>query len=175
MTSTHIMEEISKGYLEIIANRSGYFNFQGRDYGTDLLIRKAQYSSQRNRYLTTGKAIDIQVKATHEKYITHLNDNASDVIKFALEVKAYNDLIERANETGKLIPLFLIVFIFPDDESTWVNLTLESLIIKRRAYWYNTGNLIKLSGNTDNKTISIPKDNVIELDTFDKLFAAIGK
>lgn len=41
MTSNDIMEAISKDYILAIAHNSGFINFQGRDYGTDLTIRKA--------------------------------------------------------------------------------------------------------------------------------------
>lgn len=113
MKETDIMEEISKSYLEVIANRNGYFNSIHRDYGTDLTIRKARLCPTRKRYLTTGKAIDIQVKAVTEPYIRDYSDTTKNQIKYDLEVKNYNDLVDRANENGSVIPLLLAVFVMP--------------------------------------------------------------
>ncbi|WP_405247707.1 hypothetical protein [Cellulophaga sp. Asnod2-G02] len=69
MTDNDIMEEISKGYLELLASSCGYFNATSRDYGNDLNIRKAKICPTRKRYLTTGKSIDIQVKAVSEIFV----------------------------------------------------------------------------------------------------------
>ncbi len=93
MTDTIVMEELSRTYLETIANGTGYFNSIARDYGTDLTIRKANYCPHNRRYLTIGKSVDIQVKAVTERYVKGINDVDSADIKYALEVKNYNDLI----------------------------------------------------------------------------------
>ncbi|MDQ2178811.1 DUF4365 domain-containing protein [Marinifilum sp. D714] len=173
MTKTDIMEELSKDYLEVIANRSGFFNSIHRDYGTDLSIRKAKLCHNRRRYLTTGKAVDIQVKAVSEKYINYLNDTSKNIIKYSLEVKNYNDLIDRANETGAFIPLILAVFIMPENEDEWIQLTPEQLMIRKCAFWYQipTGQTHSMNKTTVN--IDIPKTNRIDLNFYTNQFAAL--
>jgi hypothetical protein len=167
MRSVDIMEEISKSYLELLANRQGYFNFNGRDYGTDLLIRKAHFHAVRKRYLTTGRAIDFQVKSVLEKNITY----APSTINFYLEVKNFDDLVDRKREKGALIPLILIVFILPDSEDEWVTVTPEKLIVKKCAYWFKLD--VENPEYSENKTkvvVRIPKVNIVDLKLFDRLF-----
>jgi len=46
------MEQLSKRYIEILANRKGYFVLSGKDYGTDLHVAKvARYG---NSFCETG-------------------------------------------------------------------------------------------------------------------------
>lgn len=173
MTETDIMEELSKGYLEVIANRSGYFNAIQRDYGTDLTIRKANVCATRKRYLTTGKAIDIQVKAVSENYIFDYEDTTKKNIKYDLEVKNYNDLIDRANEKGAYIPLILAVFIIPADKSKWIEINSEELLVRKCAFWYQIPVGASPSTNAATKRIYIPKTNRINLDFYDNQFSAL--
>lgn len=167
------MEEVSKSYLEVIANRNGYFNSTHRDYGTDLSIRKARLCPTRKRYLTTGKAIDIQVKAVYETYVRGYNIITETSIKYDLEVKNYNDLIDRANENGVVIPLYLIVFIMPPDKINWVHLQPEELIMRKCAFWYQIPADATYSDNKATVTIEIPKINRVSMDFYDERFATL--
>jgi len=173
MTDTVIMEELSKSYLETIANRAGYTNSVSRDYGHDLTIRKANLCPTRKRYLTSGKAIDIQIKAVSERYVRHYDDNTKTFIKYDLEVKNYNDLIERAAENGAIIPLILAVFIMPENKNEWVELLPEQLILKKCAFWYKIPNDRTLSNNESTVTIEIPKTNKISLDFYREQFSIL--
>lgn len=171
MTDSVIMEELSKSYLETIANRAGYFNSTSRDYGTDLTIRKANLCPQRKRYLTSGKAIDIQIKAVSEKYVRHYNDNTKTFLKYDLEVKNYNDLIVRAAENGVIIPLILAVFIMPENKNEWVEIMPEQLILKKCAFWYKIPQNRTISNNESTVTLEIPKINKISMDFYSEQFS----
>jgi hypothetical protein len=173
MTNNDIMEEISKGYMELIANRTGYFNSTSRDYGTDLTIRKAKLCPTRKRYLTSGKAIDIQVKAVTESYIRGYDNDEESFIKYDLEVKNYNDLVEKAKENGSIIPLILVVFLVPLNDNEWIVLELEELIIKKCAYWYQIPPNSISSNNSSSVTIGIPKTNRVSLEFYDQRFATL--
>lgn len=173
MKETDIMEEISKSYLEVIANRSGYFNSIHRDYGTDLTIRKAKLCPVRRRYLTTGKAIDIQVKAVTETYVRHYNDTTKNYIKYDLEQKNYNDLVDRANENGSVIPLLLAIFILPSDKLQWVDLKQEELVLRKCAFWYKIPFNSVHSTNSTSVTIEIPKTNKISMEFYDEQFLTL--
>lgn len=167
------MEEISKSYLEIIANKSGYFNSIHRDYGTDLTIRKAKLCPVRRRYLTTGKAIDIQVKAVTEIYARHYDDTTKNFIKYDLELKNYNDLVDRANENGSVIPLLLAIFIMPSDKLQWIDLKQEELVLRKCAFWYKIPVNSVHSTNSTSVTIEIPKANKISLEFYDEQFLTL--
>jgi hypothetical protein len=171
MTTNDIMEEISKKYVEIVANRTGYFNCIQRDYGTDLSIRKAVMCPKRKRLLTQAKTVDIQLKAVSEKYIRGLSDPAKTIIKYDLEVKNYNDLSERSAESA-YTSLLLIVFIIPDDQNHWVSITPNELIVKKCAYWYKVPENASLSTNKETVTIDIPKSNQVGLSLFNDLFSS---
>lgn len=174
MTSNIIMEELSKSYLETIANGSGYFNSVSRDYGTDLTIRKANYCSFKKRYLTIGKSVDIQVKAVTEKYVKGIDDDKVDFIKYALESKNYNDLVVRANEGGICMPLILCVVVIPNDECDWYSLTEDALILRRCAYWYRIEPGTLETDNTSNITITIPKTNRVSDDFYNDIFNSLN-
>lgn len=170
MTDTVIMEELSKSFLETIANRQGYFNATSRDYGTDLTIRKANLCPVRKRYLTSGKAVDIQIKAVSQKYVRNYEDAQKLTIKYDLEVKNYNDLIVRANENGIIIPLILAIFIIPDDMDEWITLHDEELIIRKCAFFYEIDPAAAQSTNANTIAIEIPKSNRIGLDFYTNIF-----
>lgn len=174
MTDTIVMEELSRTYLETIANGTGYFNSIARDYGTDLAIRKANYCPHNRRYLTIGKSVDIQVKAVTERYVRGINDVDSADIKYALEVKNYNDLIRRANESGICMTLVLCVVVVPNDKNEWYALQTDGIIIRKCAYWYRVPNGLSESNNSSNITISIPKTNIITLDFYNNLFEELS-
>lgn len=167
------MEEISKSFLETIANRQGFFNSTSRDYGTDLTIRKANLCPVRRRYLTTGKAIDIQIKAVSQKYVRHYDDPSKAYIKYDLEVKNYNDLIVRANENGAFIPLILAIFVMPEDHSEWLTLNEEELILKKCAFYYQIPSGTEPTSNSTTIVIEIPRTNKIGLDFYTNIFNSL--
>jgi hypothetical protein len=173
MTDNLIMEEISRSYLELLANNTGYFPSVTKDFGTDLTIRKAKYCAERKRILTIGKSIDIQLKAVSEKYVAGSEDTNLDSIRYVLEVKNYNDLIVRANENGICMPLILCVFIIPNDRNDWFTLNPTEMIIRKCAYWYKVPSGEELSKNTTNITIEIPKKNIVSTNFYDEIFATL--
>ena len=174
MTDNVIMEELSKSYLETIANGAGYFNAVSRDYGTDLTIRKANYCPVKRRYLTIGKSVDIQVKAVTERYVQGINEPEITNVKYALEAKNYNDLVVRANERGVCMPLILCVVVIPDNRDEWYSLTEEELIIRRCAFWYRIEPGTPETTNTSNVTITIPKTNLISDEFYDEVFNSLS-
>ncbi len=171
MTQNDIIEELSKDFILTLAHNKGFFNHDGRDYGTDLQIRRAIPRKQKNksRYLSSGKAIDIQLKAVSENRITYLQNS----IKYPLEVKNYNDLIERARESGKIIPLILIVFIVPSDPSQYVACLPDGIITRKEAFWYQVPPNANLSPNDNTVTIEIPTINRVNTELFPNLFSTL--
>lgn len=174
MTDNIIMEEISKTYLETIANGNGYFNSVARDYGTDMTIRRANYCPVKKRYLTIGKSVDLQIKAVSEKYVEGINDPTATEIKYVLEAKNYNDLITRANEGGICMPLYLCVVVLPNDKTNWYSLNTDELIIRKCAFWYQVPDGAAETKNTTSISISIPKSNVISESFYDDIFNSLN-
>jgi hypothetical protein len=166
------MEELSRNFVLTLAHNKGYFNYEGLDYGTDLQIRKAirRRENGRARYLTSGRAIDVQLKAVSEEGVTYLEKS----IKYTLEVKNYNDLVQRAKEQGgDLIPLILIVFVVPPDTDKWVECLNDGVIIRKEAYWYLLPSNSEYSENSSSVTIEIPKANKVTAELFPNLFSTL--
>jgi len=168
MGNTEIMECLSKNYLETLANRSGFFNFQGKDLGTDLHISKANLIDRGTykRLLTSGRQIHFQVKSVLEKYI-RLETN---FVCYDLEVKNFDDLIDRKKELGYTIPLVLIVFILPSEASDWITITPDELILRKRAYWYYPDTADSYTENEATQVIKIPKGNLVDDNFFSMIF-----
>ncbi len=171
MHQTDKMEELSKHYMRIIASIKGYFCLEGKDYGTDLQIAKTKIRTQNNKkcYYKTGRQVDFQLKSVLEKNITETEAYFS----YHLEVKNYNDLIQRMRDYTQEeddFPLVLIVFIFPNNESEWVNITENELTIRKCAYWYYPESDMDISENKQTQVIHIPKENIIDIDFFNFIF-----
>jgi len=140
----------------------------GKDFGTDLHICRANVYEQNGsrRFVTSGRQIDIQLKSVMEHNVTLGEQN----VHYYLESKNYNDLIYRRNEGDALIPLLLVVFIFPTDEGEWVLVSEEDLKIKRHAYWYYPDEKADFTSNTTSQVVKIPRSNRIDLDFFPMIF-----
>jgi hypothetical protein len=172
MTKTDIMECLSKNYLETVANKAGYFSLHGKDFGTDLHVCKATRIDRggKIRLLNSGRQIQIQLKSVLEH-----NVNVADKdVHYNLEAKNYDDLIDRRNESGSVIPLILVVFIFPSKEDDWVAVTEDDLRLKRHAYWFYPDANQTYTSNDASQVIKIPKSNRIDLDFFPMIFNYFG-
>ena len=165
MTLEHIKEAISLKYIELIASYNGLKTSSSYpDYGTDLSVIEVGYRNQNGSksYSDTGRELKIQLKATTENSI--IEDEIS--IKYDLESKTFNDLIERKNS---IYPLFLILFILPSESTEWLKLSEKELIAKKCAYWYVPEQNEIFTTNTSKKRITISKNNIFTLDTLKQL------
>lgn len=132
MTEEHIKEAISLRYIELIAAYNGYKTSSSYpDYGTDLSIIEVGYriENDRKKYLDTGRELKFQLKATTVSSIIEENST----IKYDLDAKTFNDLIERKS---KSYPLLLVLFILPINKREWINISDDELIAKKSAYWF---------------------------------------
>ena len=83
------------------------------DLGIDYQLKKTRTYTNPNgktRYTVDPRYIDIQLKATTVSSI--IEDN--DTIKYDLEAKNYNDMIDRMSDG--IAPLILILFILPEHQ-----------------------------------------------------------
>lgn len=170
MTEENIKEALSIRYIEILANYKGYKTSSiFPDHGTDLSIVEVspREENQGLRYFDTGRELKVQLKATTERGVI-LNENE---LVYDLEAKTYNDLIYRMNNNK---PLLLFLFILPSDNEDWLKLSDKELIIKKCAYWFYPEKADITTGNTHSKRINISYDNLVSIDTIDKLFEIYG-
>ena len=72
-------------------------------------------------------------------------------------------------------PRLLVLLELPTDETRWVTVTGEELILRRRAYWLSLQGLQGLQGEADDPvgrqtvTVRIPADNVLDVDALTTL------
>ena len=104
-------------------------------------------------------ALDLQLKAT-----ANLGESQARELPFRLSVKNYDDLRNRTQT-----PRLLVVLELPKDESRWMTVTDEELILRRRAYWLSLQQGYEEVAGQQTVTVHIPKHNVFDTDTLRRL------
>lgn len=163
MTEELIKEQLSNRFIGILAANKGFVLDKPEiDLGVDYQLKKTTtyISNGKTRYTYDSRYIDIQLKATTENSII----DETNSIKYDLEVKSYNDLIER--QTNGNAPLVLILFILPHNSALWVEIDQVEIRLRKHAYWYTppTGSLP--TTNENRIRIEIPKTNILGIDFF---------
>lgn len=156
LTEEHIKEAISQKFIELIASNNGFGTDKpAQDYGTDLSITEKGFRlvNEKKILYDTGRELKIQLKTTTEKSIT-IEDG---IIKYDLDIKAYNDIIIRKKAKT---PLILLLFILPNDRDKWVNITENELIARKCAYWFLPDEQDEYAENKSSKRISISVNNI---------------
>lgn len=167
MTLEQKKEQLSNGFIGILAANKGFMiDKPSQDYGVDYQIKKTtsrRTPNGKDRLFTDCRYIDLQLKSTTENSII---DDASH-IKYNLEAKSYNDLVDRQNDG--IIPLVLILFILPNDYNNWVEIDLDEIKLRKHAFWYVPPSGSVQTSNTSSIVIHIPKSNILDLDCFNNL------
>lgn len=128
ITSQQREEGLSRAYVQAVVTQAGMtvtWPQSGDDYGVDGTIR--QVTNRGSRLLTHGFALDFQLKATTTW------EQTGDEIVYDLAAKTYNDLAVR--NSVRAIPLLLIVFCLPPEESEWLEVTEAFLQLRKCCYW----------------------------------------
>jgi Domain of unknown function (DUF4365) len=143
-----IQELLSVAHIQAVAARSGVSisNFD-KDFGIDGTFR--QIATIGNRRFTSGYALDFQLKAS-TNYILE-----PEHIVYDLEVKTYNDLVQR-RPSSDATPCILILKALPSDSEQWLTTAEAGLFLGGACYWeYLQG---ELSQNRQSVRIRIPKE-----------------
>jgi len=170
VTEEQRKEAISRGFLRILAESHGFKVYEpGSDHGVDMIVcpvTTRREPSGKIRLLDSQFKLELQLKATTPNSIV---DDGDD-LKFDLEVKNYNDLIQRRTE---LLPLHLVLVVLSDVPPACVSLDDDILGIVGRAYWYLPDNGAPPSENERQIRITIPKVNQLQVgfirDRYEKL------
>jgi hypothetical protein len=138
-----VEELLSLAHVQAIAGQAGvsmsYFDL---DYGFDGTFRSIR--ARGKRLVTQGLAVDFQLKAS----VNYLIE--SEYIVYDLDVKNYNDLIERRLSTSG-IPCILLLKTLPASRDAWLTASEDSLVLGGGCYWaYLDGEL-----STNSKTVRI--------------------
>ena len=178
MTEEHIKEELSRLFVSALAAVKGILASKPeRDYGVDLRLEKVEtyQIGRRTRYVASGQAVDVQLKATSAQRFSPENG----VAKFDLAVENFNDLIRRRYELDGLVgghaPLVLIVLYLPENQKVWLRKEEEGIFLSGRAFWFYPPAELDFSTNSRTQRIQIPLKNEVNLEFFDNLFNLLPK
>ena len=72
-----------------------------------------------------------------------------------------------------LFGTFLVVFIMPKNKDEWLNQDINSLILKKCAYWVYLGGKPKVRDDESTTAVNIPKKNIFSVDTLNRLMTKI--
>ncbi len=148
LTAPDQKEGLSLVYVKALAIRAGYTIStpqQDRD-SVDLRIQAGG---------PCRPALDLQLKAT-----ATLGGSQAGVLPFRLSVKNYNDLCVLTQT-----PRLLVVLELPKDESRWMTVTTEDLVLRRRAYWLSLQQGHDEVVGQQTVTVRIPEQNVFDIET----------
>jgi hypothetical protein len=165
-------ELLHYAYITAIASKAGVNLRLGEfvyDLGIDGEFKKVIETETKDnkRELREGAGtLDFQLKATKNATFNEKRKKVS----FRIHRNHYNKLVEYEK------PIMLILLVLPKDESQWVELSDDCLILRKCCYWTYLFNKKRKPDNTSSIKIEIPVENVltseqicIELDKFDEV------
>lgn len=163
ITENHIKEVISTSYVRAIAGYAGLnFEEHDKDYGIDGTFSGIKIIGK--RYISDGFKLDFQLKAS-------INiDIQDEFIKYDLESKTYNDLVDEDIGT----PRILILYKFPKEKDDWIKVNEESTVFKDCAWWCS----LRGKSKTNNKsriTIKIPRNQRLDEKSLKELMNKVRK
>lgn len=167
MTLEQVKEQLSNRFIGILAANKGFvIDKPDLDLGVDYQLKKTTtYStpSGKTRYTYDSRYIDLQLKATTDNSIIAEPNS----VKYDLEVKTYNDLVER--QANGIAPLVLILFVLPHDQNLWVDINHAEIKLRKNAYWFTPSVGASPTDNEHTVRIKIPNTNMLGIDCFKNL------
>jgi hypothetical protein len=151
MAVTDREEALSRAYIAAVAAGAGYVTSVtdfDRD-GVDLQIRAGG---------AMRPSLDIQIKAT-----INLGEPKGGLFRFPLKRRNYDLLM-----ADTMIPRILVVMDLPKNESDWLEVTADRLILRRCAYWASLGGLGE-TANKESVTILIRSSNRFDVESLKAL------
>ena len=151
LTTSDRQEALSRAYAHAVAAQAGYVTAecsQDRDSG-DLRIQAGG---------AMRPALDLQLKAT-----VNLIDSNDGYYRFPLKRRNY-DLLRINTQTPRL----LVVLDLPTDERRWMTITMDELVLRRRAYWLNLKGWDETTNRTS-VTVRIPERNIFDVKSLQAL------
>ena len=141
LASTDREEALSRAYVAAVAASAGY-TLAMQDFdrdGVDVQVRAGG---------AMRPSLDIQLKATIQ-----MREGEEGEFRYPLRRRNYDLLREQT-----VVPRILVVLDLPGDESQWVSISAEELVIRRCAYWANIKGFPE-TANLETVTVSIQKTN----------------
>ena len=161
ITVQHQKEALGQAYVRAVIAKAG-FNFGKNefDYGIDGTIKDV--INRNGRYVDGCFGINFQLKSS-----SNVSFEDGCVI-YDLESKNYNDLVEESS----MLPNILILFVLPADNSDWLSVTADQLIMKQCAWWCSLEGQ-EPTKNQATKRITIPDGQIFSPTTLINLMEKV--
>ena len=171
MTEDQKKEAISKEFLRILAQSHGFKVLEpSPDHGVDMIVSPVitrVEPSGKVRFLDSPYKLDFQLKATTLQGVLDAGDN----IKYDLEVKNYNDLVQRRRDP---LPLHLVLVVLSAAPPSCITLNSETLGVAGKAYWYLPTDDAQPTENISQIRITIPKVNQLRVNFLSNRYEQLG-
>ena len=152
LTTADQKERLSLLYINALVVRAGFVT-SAPDTDRDSIDLRIQAGGPQR------PALDLQLKAT-----AALAGPEDGFVRFRLAIKNYDDLRGQSQT-----PRLLVVFELPPDESRWMTVTKEELVLRRRAYWLSLRRESPARAGQQTKTVYIPERNVFDVEALREL------
>ena len=160
-----VKEALSIAYVQAVCGMAGYsYAKDSKDYGMDITVNDV-IKRKDGSVFPSGHRVDIQAKATTD-------DASSDepILKYRIKNKNYNDL--RFDDPGT--PRILVILFLPKERSSWIDQSVDRLIMKKCAYWVSLKGCseVKKEGLT---TVEIPRENIFSAEQLKSMMERIKR
>ena len=144
-------ELFSTAFVKAIAAQVGFRTMipDVDDDSVDIIIKGRGYSAP-----IRNPQLEVQLKCTAT------DDESSDVLKFNLSIKNYNDL--RGDDI--LSPRYLFVVVVPKEPKDWLSHEARFTKLQHCCYWMSIKDFPETT-NTTSVTIDIPKTQVLSAES----------
>lgn len=152
LTDNDREEALSRAYIRAIAGFVGY-TVSEEDFdrdGIDLRIHAGGRLSP---------AIALQLKATIRLGTVHQDGS----YRYEVPIRNYERLIRPSQ-----IPRYLVVLSLPENQDDWLNVTVDTLVMRACAYWVSLSGRPE-SNNRSGVTVPIPTNNRFDPDSLQLL------
>ena len=156
ISTNDIESEISYAFLHAVASKAGLGCGIGTrhddNHGIDATLTAWEVGADKDEI-----DIKVQLKAKKGAPINNIGHISYFLRESAANPnKRYNELRAETKSTHRI----LVVLFLPDDETQWINVTAESLIIKNCAYWVSLRGAAAPAGNGTGQTVYIPETQI---------------
>lgn len=165
MIKTTQKEDLSYSYIAAVCATAGidFERIVHDDDSTDAILKQTVKLPDGSPYIAEMR---VQLKSTSSDNMIRERKNS---ITYRLKAKNYNDLIKKGSS-----PAFLMLLVLPAKQNEWIQWTINELAIRKCMYWLHLPNDSEYV-NTDSKNITIPKSQVVNVDTLNDLFQKIAR
>ena len=161
MTEQQRQEAVSREFLRILAHMHGYkVHEPALDHGVDMTVcpvRERIEPGGQRRFLDSQMRLDFQIKSTTIAGV----EMGQDDIRYDLEAKTFNDLVDRRIEP---LPLHLLLVVLNDRPPACVTIDPNQISVVGSAFWFLPDENAEPTGNVATKRIFIPKINILQAD-----------